>query len=252
MTTKFILTGCISMAAVATCLIPILAQEAADQNSRIAGFYSSSVGYGQRQAAEGNTGISVPSTVAPQARGFGGYTTDWSVQSPAPNSQLPSLTRLATTRSYFGQSHFDPELAKTINDSNAEVGKLIKQLKEAEDQSEKEAIKEKIKTELDLQYDAYLENHEKPLKQLEERLAKLREEFEARKQAKNDLVKLRLDTIWYDSQGLGWPSNRTTRPWAVNGARSLFPNPVAPPVPSAIPQPPNPPAPPSPPRQPAR
>lgn len=145
------------------------------------------------------------------ARGFltNSQTAAWQQSAPSPFAQ-------SRTPSLFGHaSNFsiDPALAKTINNSNEGVSKLIKQLKETKDDQEKQTIKSDIKTELEVQYDAYLEYHEQPLKQLEERLAKLREEFEARKQAKDDLVKLRLDTIWYDSLGLGWPGNRNLSLW---------------------------------------
>ena len=65
-----------------------------------------------------------------------------------------------------------------------------------------------LKSELNAQYDVYLEQHEAPLKELESRLEKLRTEFEWRKTAKEGLVKLRVETIYYESQGLGWPGGQ--------------------------------------------
>ncbi len=257
MKTSSVLAGCLTFAAIAACLIPLLAQEpdreaANRENLR----RSDPVGFAQRQAADLYAAAQsvAQNAAAPQSGGFPGPLGQAGPWQPAQNSQPARLPGLATTRSLFGSSAFDPELAKAINESNAEVGKLIKQLKETEEDSEKESIKDKIKTELDVQYDAYLDHHEKPLKQLEERVAKLRKEFEARKQAKVDLVKLRLDTIWYDSQGLGWPSNRTTAPYIdipSGGAGGMyFPNSNAPQRTPA--GPPNPPTPPAPPTQPGR
>ncbi|MFT5301727.1 MAG: hypothetical protein ACI814_002534 [Mariniblastus sp.] len=106
----------------------------------------------------------------------------------------------------FGQ--MNSQLATTYQQANQKLAVLVQALKGADDEEPKLEIKAKIKTLLDEKYDAYLEHHEAPLKQLEERLEKLRAEFESRKKAKDDLVKLRLDTIWYDAIGLGWPENQ--------------------------------------------
>ena len=104
---------------------------------------------------------------------------------------------------YFANQISGPN--KATLEQNKKIAMLTNELRGADSDEEKQKIKDELKTELEKQYDLYLEQHEQPLKQLEERLAKLREEFEWRKNARNDLVKLRLDTIWYDSQGLGWP-----------------------------------------------
>ena len=87
---------------------------------------------------------------------------------------------------------------------------MIEELKTAESEEEKLAAKKRIQNELEKQYDFYLEQHEVPLQELEAKLEKLRNEFEWRKSARDDLVKLRLDTIWYNAQGLGWPGGQST------------------------------------------
>jgi hypothetical protein len=257
MKTKSILTVMLTTAAIGACLIPMLAQQAGSQEpDRLDPRNSEPAGIAQRERAD--LFAAAQSAAASQVQGYAGAPA--AIQStegqlgqlnPLMSSQqaLPSLVNVAPLG---GRSVFDPALAKAINESNAEVAGLIKQLKESEADADKESIKEKIKTELELQYDTYLEFHEQPLKQLEERLAKLREEFDARKKAKDDLVKLRLDTIWYESQGLGWPSNRTTTLWRDNGfpggpasrypatwstpfAPDSLPNPPVPPTPNAPP-----------------
>ena len=99
-----------------------------------------------------------------------------------------------------------------VIERNNKIAELTMNLKETSDDDEKEAIKSELQSELEAQYDSYLEQHEAPLIQLEERLAKLRKDFESRKNAKSDLVKLRLDTIWYETQGLGWPNQNSNIP----------------------------------------
>lgn len=99
-----------------------------------------------------------------------------------------------------------------VIERNNKIAELTMNLRQTTDEDEKEELKSELQSELEAQYDSYLEQHEAPLIQLEERLAKLRKDFESRKNAKTDLVKLRLDTIWYETQGLGWPNQNSNVP----------------------------------------
>ena len=138
-------------------------------------------------------------------------------------NQTPSFGQSNSARSAFGiasrtsWNRYDAETAKALNESSTKIDELVKTLTYSEDDSQKTEAKEEIKAELETQYDLYLTQHEKPLLQLEEKLAKLRKEFDARKAARDDLVKLRLDNIWYKSQGMGWPDSGNRGP-------SLFPS----------------------------
>lgn len=125
-------------------------------------------------------------------------------------------------------SGFNAEAAKINNATNKQIMELVGKIKEAESDEVKLELKEEVKQLLTAQYDAYLEQHEAPLKQLEARLDKLRTEFESRKSAKDDLVKLRLDTIWYDAMGLGWPNGRSVGGVSIWGHSSApFATPAA-------------------------
>ena len=121
--------------------------------------------------------------------------------------------------SFFGRR--DPRLAEAYNEANKKLAELVKEIKSADGEEAKLKLKEDVRVLLEEKYDAYLEHHEAPLVELEERLEKLRAEFEQRKKAKDDLVKLRLDTVWYDALGLGWPDNqRGASIWPVNVTRA--------------------------------
>ena len=118
----------------------------------------------------------------------------------------------------------DTGLTNAINQSNLVISKLKSEIKQTpDDEKLRTNIKGKIKEELEKQYDAYLEHHEKPLKRLEERLEKLRSEFEQRKNAKEELVKHKLDGIWYSAIGLGWPGSSGQ---SVMGGSSYFQQPA--------------------------
>ncbi len=137
---------------------------------------------------------------------------------PALNRFFGSATTafgLATRTSW---NRYDAETAGLLNESSTKVKELVNILKSSEsDEEKKTEAKESIKAELETQYDIHLTHHEKPLLELEAKLAKLRSEFDARKTARDELVKLRLDNIWYNSQGMGWPDDRRT-------GSSLFPS----------------------------
>ncbi|MEL7498460.1 MAG: hypothetical protein AAFN77_12685 [Planctomycetota bacterium] len=99
-----------------------------------------------------------------------------------------------------------------------EINSLVQQIAKSDDETEKESIKADLKDRLEEQYDAYLDKMEAPIKELEERLVKLRNEFEKRKAARDELVKLRLDSFWYKANGMSWPGEG--RSATING--SLF------------------------------
>ena len=92
-------------------------------------------------------------------------------------------------------------------EAEQKVGELVGKMSEAEDESEKAKLKEELKTELSRQYDAYLESLEEPLIKMEERLDALREQFENRKSMREEMIKHRLDALWYDANGMGWPGS---------------------------------------------
>lgn len=128
---------------------------------------------------------------------------------PSRNSQQSNFARAYSVNGPTWR-YFDPAIAKEIVESNEVVDELIETIKTVESEEEKQTAKKKIQLELEKQYDFYLDQHEVPLQELEAKLEKLRKEFEWRKSARDDLVRLRLDTIWYNSQGLGWPGGQSS------------------------------------------
>lgn len=158
----------------------------------------------RQQAPRGTGAYSFDPTGNPQLYGVVPVTGNYAVTKQRLPFANPQSGIFSTGR-YPG---FDPELAKINNTANQAIMDLVKKIKEADSEELKLELKTEMKQVLDEQYDKYLDYHEAPLKQLEERLQKLRAEFESRKTAKEELVKLRLDTIWYDAIGLGWPDGQ--------------------------------------------
>ncbi|MEM7783540.1 MAG: hypothetical protein AAF623_09330 [Planctomycetota bacterium] len=125
------------------------------------------------------------------------------------DSNRVQISGLMTTSSNFFLH--DHETAAKNRDLNNQITEIISKIKSTEDESEKASFKPELEELLVKQYDLYLETHEKPLIELEERLAKLREEYNKRKNAKQDLIQLRLDTMWYDAIGMNWPGDQNPR-----------------------------------------
>lgn len=79
-------------------------------------------------------------------------------------------------------------------------------IKDAKDETDKEKAREVLSKVLGEQYDRNLAAHEKALQQMEQRLAKLREQLSRRRSAKGRMVELRMQTLISEAEGLGWPS----------------------------------------------
>jgi hypothetical protein len=84
--------------------------------------------------------------------------------------------------------------------------KAFAKLKEAESDDEKAEARAALKDALEEQFDEYLEHQSKELDRLEEKLNKLRGQWEKRRDAKDEIVSLRLKTLENEIGGLAWPS----------------------------------------------
>lgn len=223
MKTKLTLLGLTSICSLTFFLIGAIAQEA-DPISQAEDNYHARLVRDAGLAARGQAS----SPRAPMTATF-----------PSQNSQQSNFARAYSLTGPTWR-YFDPAVAKEIVESNETVDKLIETIKTVESEEEKQTAKKKIQDELEKQYDFYLEQHEVPLQELEAKLEKLRKEFEWRKSARDDLVRLRLDTIWYNSQGLGWPGGQSTpsllnRNIGIQGQNLFAPTaPARPKLPRAI------------------
>lgn len=121
-----------------------------------------------------------------------------------------------------------------------EVNKAFEALKSSGVQAEKDAAAEKLKGILEKQFNRDLERREKEVAELEERVKKLREQVTKRKEAKDDIVTLRMATIMHEAAGLGFPATGE-RPREFGGDVQFFntapayPVPAIPTVPGPVP-----------------
>jgi molybdopterin converting factor small subunit len=75
----------------------------------------------------------------------------------------------------------------------------------AESDEDRNAAKGGLQSELETQYDAFIDQQGKQVEELEERLAKLKEQLQKRREAKSRMVDLKLQMVLSQADGLGWP-----------------------------------------------
>jgi hypothetical protein len=88
------------------------------------------------------------------------------------------------------------------------VRAALKELKKAESDGDKDKAEGALRDALDKQYDQRLNNYEKYLDELEDSLKKMRDQLERRRNAKSEIVRLKLQMLKYEVDDLGWPSGR--------------------------------------------
>lgn len=150
-----------------------------------------------------------PPATAPSPARAGGY-------APA----RIQLTQPRQNLSFYVQHPGNPEDAQLNEEINANVAKLV----EETDATKKEDLEKEIKTALGKQFDSRQAARGQELKDLEERVAKLREQLNKREKAKDDIVNSRLDELKSASSGLGWGEEQG--PQGPNAGLFFAPPPV--------------------------
>ncbi len=99
--------------------------------------------------------------------------------------------------------------------TNSKTAKAYALLKKAESDEDKKQAEEDLREALSEEYDLSLESHENNLAQLRARLEELEQELAKRRDAKDQLVDLRLQMIVNEVNGLGWPGQNSYYPGSV-------------------------------------
>ena len=185
----------------------------------LAGFTYSNAGH---QDAAAVTGTSEAAFVADQDAGVADETGD--------------ATDAVDDR-FFADS---PRARFTTRRKKSAYQKALETLKDSDSDEDRDEAIAAIRTELEKQYDEFLDQNKQELERMQERLDKLRDQLERRRQAKDRMVELRLETVIGEAEGLIWPTDRRTNTFwrvappaaspAVPG-RANFPAPAATTVP---------------------
>lgn len=110
------------------------------------------------------------------------------------------------------------------------AGEALAAYRDADTDEERDEAKTKLSEALGEEYDAILEQHEKHLAEMEERLEKLRGQLEKRRDARDDMVEMRVEALTSEADGLGWPSppNGPHHVWGMPLFSAPAETPVAP------------------------
>ena len=114
--------------------------------------------------------------------------------------------------------------------NRSELQQALTAIKESESEADRAAAEEKLRGLLETQYDASLDNYATYLDEMQKKLAELRDQLDRRRDAKMEMVELRLKTLISTADGLGWPDERPNAYFSSDGVYS-FPGTTGPPSP---------------------
>lgn len=89
-----------------------------------------------------------------------------------------------------------------------EIAKATSALRSAESSDERSEARSELKSLLSKDYDERLDAYEEHLNELEERIKEMRSQLERRRDARSDMVELRLKVLEAEADDLGWPSQQ--------------------------------------------
>ncbi|MEZ6040508.1 MAG: hypothetical protein R3C20_08380 [Planctomycetaceae bacterium] len=129
----------------------------------------------------------------------------------AETQPVPQTMRARQVRRTIIETVYEP-VPKEELDSLLELQKAISTLKNETDEEKNAVAIASVRTKLTEQFERDLQQREKELAQVEERVAMLRDQLEKRKNAQDDIITLRLQTIVNEANGLGFPDSYPTAP----------------------------------------
>jgi hypothetical protein len=147
-------------------------------------------------------------------------------EAPAPHQRPPTESILATTAvapAGVIQGVNSQNLYIARHGDHEEMGQFRKAMeayKSAESESDKALAKKELHGLLVEQYDNSLTRYEEHLNELEKKIATMREQLSRRRDARDEMVELKLQMVVSEAEGLGWPDDGTPNlffPGAVNG-----------------------------------
>ena len=124
---------------------------------------------------------------------------------PAVIAQNPFDSTSSGARIFSSGSNFS---ARWNHSTDEDLNEAIARLKNAKDEDARDEAKDEIRQLLDKQYDKGLERYEEYLEELSEKIKELKSQIERRRDAKDELIDLRLQMLVHEADGLGWPDQR--------------------------------------------
>ncbi len=132
-------------------------------------------------------------------------------------------TSSATTRfveTWYPQTSPPPTRTVRVSNQPSEVVVAIDQLKKAETEGDRKDAEANLKDALGKEYDQRLDAYAKYLDDLEAKLDAMKSKLEKRRDAKSEMVRLRVEVIKAESNDLGWPDSNSNPALYLRGSRS--------------------------------
>ena len=93
----------------------------------------------------------------------------------------------------------------TVKSRGNSIAKLAQEMKNAS-REKKAEIESRIRSELEQQYEEFLQQNEAQIEQLQSRIDRLNDQLKRRRSAMSKMVQLEFDRIVNESEGLVWPN----------------------------------------------
>jgi hypothetical protein len=151
-----------------------------------------------------------PRTATVHGRTFTLTTSDDGPQTviAAPVPQVPGVPAVAGVTGIPAASPFSVNTVFAGPQVDSKSHKAFEKLRNAESKADKAEALDELREALESEYDEFLSSQEKELDKMEEKMKELRSQLEKRRDAKDDLIELRLKTLENDASGLGWPGGQ--------------------------------------------
>ena len=141
---------------------------------------------------------------------------------PRPARSLPLSLRSRMVRS---PKHWeDAKLQAMMNEIMRELKNLngaTTDEEKAKAEDSRKTAEDKLRATLGQQFDLLMKNRERQIVQLQKQISTLESEVKKRKDAKKEIVELRIKTLLNEANGLGFPGLETTSPsrrsvWSID------------------------------------
>jgi hypothetical protein len=118
----------------------------------------------------------------------------------------PTPSAISTQRSFYDYGYLSLSQQQQQPEKFATV---VQQLQAANTDDERAVAREKLRSELVDVFNDDMRYREKQAKEIEERLARLKAQFESRQKAKDQIIDLQMKVLEQEADGLGFPGGQT-------------------------------------------
>ena len=157
--------------------------------------------------------VSVPQDEAAEGR-YQVHVVQTTSDSDGPQENGLTVVADRPLRGHLFTPHLAPmATALTYARDSGKTQQAIEDLRKAKTDEEKADARKQLNSALGDEFDEYLKHQAKELDRLEAKVKKLRGQWDKRREAKDELVALRIQTLENEANGLGWPAGGGNNFW---------------------------------------